>query len=851
MKSVLKLIPILFFALLAFVSCVEKEQQPDNQAGNDSFSLDVSAVKFTADETSKTVALTTEVKNWTATLRGNDGWFSIEPASGSGSAQLTISCAVNDSKDHRCYLDITGGTAKKLTVMVSQEKKAAPVREMLYTEPELADADQAATLYFYDKNGIFNGYTGDLYAHIGVHVAGEWTFVKHEWNENFDECKFERAEETRTWKLELTPTIRDYFGSGETPVERIAVVVRTSDGSKQTADLFLPVQDDKYHFEAGKVEEKTLPAGMQYGINYSGSSVTLVLYDKDSKGAMHDYCYVIGDFSGWQRKQEYMMYLDKAAGCWWYTFDGVDPDREYMFQYFIGNNDGNAMRIQDPYTEIVYDGWNDRYISSTTYPALPAFPSETSGIVGAFQVNKPVYSWKVPDYHVTDVNDLVIYELLFRDFSATGDITGALEHFDYIKAMGVNAIELMPIQEFDGNDSWGYNPHSFFALDKAYGTRTMYKEFIDKCHENGIAVIVDVVYNHASGLSPFYKLFNDGSKPSASNPWMNVDAPHPYSVFNDFNHESTLTRDYVKRSLAYLIEEYHIDGFRFDLTKGFTNKTSTESTASNYDASRIAILKDYYNAIKAVKSDAIMICEHFCADSEEKELAQAGLKVWRNANNAFCQTAMGYSSDSNFNALWTGNNGMSFGGYVGFMESHDEERMGYKQKAYGINSSIKTDLDVRMSRLAANAAMFLLVPGPKMIWQFGELGYDESIETNGRTGKKPLHWEYFDNAERKALYDNYARLLKFRSDNPRFFDSDATVRYNGSAWDGAFRYVGCSADGKAFICVANMAVSGQTVNVNFGSSGTWKNCFDGSESYNGSSASVTLAPGDYKLLVNF
>ena len=84
----------------------------------------------------------------------------------------------------------------------------------------------------------------------------------------------------------------------------------------------------------------------------------------------------------------------------------------------------------------------------------------------------------------------VIYEMLLRDFTASGDLNGAKAKLSYLKSLGVNAIELMPVQEFDGNDSWGYNPCFFFALDKAYGTDKMYKEFIDACHEQGIAVIL-------------------------------------------------------------------------------------------------------------------------------------------------------------------------------------------------------------------------------------------------------------------------------------------------------------------------------------------------------------------------
>ena len=137
-------------------------------------------------------------------------------------------------------------------------------------------------------------------------------------------------------------------------------------------------------------------------------------------------------------------------------------------------------------------------------------------------------------------------------------------------------------------------------MDKAYGTKEEYKQFIDECHKQGIAVLLDVVYNHATGSHPFAKLYwnSKESKTAKNNPWFNVDAPHPFSVFHDFNHESPLVREFVKRNLKFLLEEYKFDGFRFDLTKGFTQNKSNESTASNKDDSRVVILKDYYKTVR-------------------------------------------------------------------------------------------------------------------------------------------------------------------------------------------------------------------------------------------------------------
>lgn len=90
-----------------------------------------------------------------------------------------------------------------------------------------------------------------------------------------------------------------------------------------------------------------------------------------------------------------------------------------------------------------------------------------------------------------------------------------------------------------------------------------------------------------------------------------------------------------------------------------------------------------------------------------------------------------------------------------------------------------------MNQLALNTTFFLTVPGPKMVWQFGEMGYDISIEENGRTGRKPLHWEYLDNADRKGLHDVYAGLMKLRNAHPELFDANATLTWKvgASDWD--------------------------------------------------------------------
>ena len=151
-------------------------------------------------------------------------------------------------------------------------------------------------------------------------------------------------------------------------------------------------------------------------------------------------------------------------------------------------------------------------------------------------------------------------------------------------------------------------------------------------------------------------------------------------------------------------------------------------------------------------------------------------------------------------------------------------------------------LTVAMRRAGASAAFFLTVPGPKMIWQFGEIGYDYSIEYNDRTGEKPVVTdEYMAVPERKALYDTYAALLKFRRENPRFFDQDAKFEWTPS---GAMKKITCSVDGKTFHVVGNFGKASASYTV---PSGSWTDYINGGTV----SGTITLKQGEFRLLTTF
>ena len=157
-----------------------------------------------------------------------------------------------------------------------------------------------------------------------------------------------------------------------------------------------------------------------------------------------------------------------------------------------------------------------------------------------------------------------------------------------------------------------------------------------------------------------------------------------------------------------------------------------------------------------------------------------------------------------------------------------------------------------MRRAGANAAFFLTVPGPKMIWQFGEIGYDISIEENGRTGEKPVKTaEYMAVPARKGLYDTYAALLKFRKENPRFFDSDASFRWYASTSNFPGKYLFNQVDGKNIAIFANFGKGAQTISVELPHGGNWYNYFKKDEVWTGANHAPTLKEGEFVFLVDW
>jgi 1,4-alpha-glucan branching enzyme len=600
-----------------------------------------------------------------------------------------------------------------------------------------------------------------------------------------------------------------------------------------------------------------LPSGVKDGINYEAgdTSVTLVLRAPGKNRAI-----VIGDFSNWVQNAGFIMNKTPDGKFFWLRVHPLATGTEYGYQYVVDD----SIKIADPFTEKILDP-ADQNISSTTYPNLKPYPSGQSGMISVLRTAEPTYNWSINNFTRPDKRNLVIYELLVRDFVAAHNWKTVTDNLNYLKKLGVNAIEVMPFNEFEGNISWGYNPDFYFAPDKYYGTKTALKTFIDSCHKKGIAVIMDIVLNHTYGPSPLKLLYNNTSNgsPASNNPWYNVAAPHAFGFGDDFNHESADTKYFFTRVLQHWLTEYKIDGYRFDFSKGLTQKSSSNDAAfSAYDASRIAIINEYNNAIKAVDANAYLILEHFCDNTEEKELSDNGMMLWANVWTQYQEASMGYIGNSNLERGIHSVRGWNNPHLVTFMESHDEERITYKNIKYGntAGSYNVKDTATALKRMELNAAFLFTIPGPKMIWEFGELGYDYSrcyLSANGEGGDcdrkldpKPVRWDYINDNRRKSVYNTYSSLISLRF-HPWYKNAFTSGTIDQSL-SGNIKWIKVSSgDTSHLLVVGNFDVTSQTATVAFQTVGTWYDYLNNTTfTSTGSAQSISLQPGEFHVYVN-
>ena len=835
------------------------------------------------------------------------------------------------------------------------------------------DATAPATILF-DKTGTpLATYTGTIYAHTGVTLnSAAWQNVKGSWANNTTQPALTLVS-GNIYKLDITPSILNFYNVASGSVTKINIVFRNAAGSAQSTDLTLNVGafqsllatpaefsntilnsgqnlsitanntngNASYNLLANGVSVSTstgtsfsytdtnitvnktydlqitqgitsfskkfgvivnagttsqaMSGGLEDGINYNTSDATKATLVLTAPGK--DFVYVAGSFNNYQPGTNYLMKKDPSTNKFWLELTGLTSGTQYNYQYWVVDstpttNSPAVVKTADPYSTLVLSPFDDPYISAASFPNMPAYPAGQEREVTVLQTGQTAFNWSpaTTGFVKPKKEDLIVYEVLIRDFDANRNFQDLINRIDYFRNLKINAIELMPVMEFEGNEGWGYNPSFHMALDKFYGAKDKMKEFIDLCHQNGIAVILDVALNHAFGRSPLVRMWmkdsdGDGWGDAASdNPYFNEFAKHSYGIGNDFNHSSSYTNYYTKRVVKQWIQEFKIDGFRWDLTKGFTQACSSgDDTCTNaYQADRVAILKDYADYSWSLDPNHIAIFEHLGSSNEEQQWANyrigetpsKGVLMWGESTYPYTQLMEGYSTGADISGIGHVSRGFTAKRLIGYTESHDKEKLVYSGTAYGNGSGaapVLGNLNNAIGRMSAIGAISLLIPGPKMIWHFADLGYDDSIytctdgtvntEADVTTGdcklstKPQEQWtnNWLTTPNRLQVYNDWKRLIQLKIDEP-VFEGDyaispdvSNIKQRVYVYNNSFP----STQLKNVVIITNFSVATQNVNPSFPYTGNWYNLMDNTPYVvTNATATISLPPGGFRVYGN-
>ncbi len=426
---------------------------------------------------------------------------------------------------------------------------------------------------------------------------------------------------------------------------------------------------------------------------------------------------VVGDFNDWDTESDPMHGTDN--GICWCEVKMEEGEHEYMF-VIDGDN-----YIGDPYAREV--NWR------------------AEGAHGLIRTGDEPFQWSDGDFQMPDTETRIIYEAHVGDFTADGTFRAMADQLDYLKDLGINVLELMPIFEFSGDFSWGYNPAYTMAPERSYGTLNDFKYLINEAHARGIAVFLDIVFNHVDYEHPFTQLYGSGE-----NPFFN-DKENPWG-FPNLDQGSDAVKDYIHQIQNYWLNDCHIDGFRYDATGNIGYDGINGVSFISYDARKI-------------QSHVHLIAEQVPEDPEmirRTAVNAAWHKSWHHIMVAQLMERdnMGYSfgdMDQIRQVLNPASNGYrSHLEVINYTESHDWERIVYDalQNENTSGSALK--------RSVLGAAVLFTAPGIPMILYGQEVATAIPKESTMEVGHRPEWGEAFKDDGVKWLFECYKRLIWLR-----------------------------------------------------------------------------------------
>ena len=451
------------------------------------------------------------------------------------------------------------------------------------------------------------------------------------------------------------------------------------------------------------------------------------------------------------------------------------------------------------------------------------------------------YNWTSTNYIRPNLDTLVIYELHIDDFSAAGNGAGTFQHvlekLDHLKSLGINAIELMPISEFPGSHSWGYDPQIISAVNDSYGTPGQFKYFVDQCHNRGIAVILDIIWNHIRSSSPLWQMQPDYDL----NPYikhheqMNPnEAPESWGML-DMDHFNVHTIEYINKVHRIWVDEYKIDGFRFDAAAHLGWSVSQPSLG----------VYGWSNALYDHDSTIYQIAEHLPANISliENTNFSSGWhdsfhdRLKSDSHNQYNSTMdimrqiIGLHEYTNWGTPYS-----SFTQAVKYMISHDEQSL--------IQEMVEFDnftMAQALTRDKFYSTILFTSNGIPMLWQGQEFGFKSGWTDQNQNGNwdeeklsyRPVDWSILETENGQSHFEHYKKLIYLRKNNPAFSKGEFYDLYRytnqGVVVYGYKDNRDNSLNDQAVI-IANFSSADQNIlDVPFLSSGHWYNIFDSND----------------------
>ena len=370
------------------------------------------------------------------------------------------------------------------------------------------------------------------------------------------------------------------------------------------------------------------------------------------------------------------------------------------------------------------------------------------------------YVWQHNDTLLPENNKIVIYEMHIADFTGgeddphkRGKYVDAIAKLDYLSELGINAIELMPVNEYPGDYQWGYLVRHYFAAESSYGSTEELKHFIDECHARGIRVFIDGIYNHTDAECPLLLIDR--------NYWYYEHMHYPEDPgnywgpeFNYDNYDKNLDLKpawkYVGDVVRYWVQEYHIDGIRFDAVRQLANNEFLDWLAKQ--AKKNAAPKPFYAIAEHIpdtctvvspegpldacwhESFRYFIIPHICGETFEVEKLKEVLDPRR----------QGYKTTTNV---------------INYLATHDREHLFRELGDRGIFD------EAAFRRAGLGAVLLMTAMGVPMLWMGEELGQHKRKSQN-TTQPKKIAWQLLEKDLNRNLFEYYKKLIALRGQNP-------------------------------------------------------------------------------------